>query len=485
MALAFLFALLLQRIPFVAHNFDMDVLDRMQQREVYLQEQMTKMLLEIEEEDMAQSRMDIQALLFTALPYWFVLCVFVPLFWLTWKIYKKIQGVEDGSDEESSRSEEEEEEEEDDGIFFSDMFWTIQSHQSDCEQMYSLMRCVMDVCQDMMSDTFYPVPECLIGVGSTFEGWCPVRNVPVFSLLVPLLAPRGHTFHLDLGTTGEVPATDSCIRVELECTCGREQEMRMLCFLHSSTKQLDSQEPSLLGSLCTDSYLDAEKTACWFQELICDAWNRMPVSEFTMEIDTVKSRRSCRIHVRDLDQRIFYIEFVFGVQQDDTDIFLSSHEIVARHTPSTVWPQSCVVAERKFLQYIANHAQGGSFYIRYLQLCAYLMAGLKFSIYDLKTVVMHLLTTIPLEGWHRRDFLQRMDDIVNYLSCCVEEKRLNHFMVGNDLVPEEIILPQEFRESAPLNVFQHLEEEPDKYEQAQLDVEELQDRFTSMVIYGR
>ncbi|XP_010724652.2 inositol 1,4,5-trisphosphate receptor-interacting protein-like 1 [Meleagris gallopavo] len=351
--------------------------------------------------------------------------------------------------------------------------------------MYSLMCGVMDICQIMMSDTFYPVPECLIEVGSTFEGWCPVRNVPVFCLLVPLLAPRGHTFHLDLGSTEKVPATDSCIRVELECTCGREQEMSMLCFLHTSAKQLKRQCPSLLHSLCTNSYLDAEKTARCFRELIKNAWKCMHVSEFTMEIDTVKSRRSCRLHVRDLNKRIFYVEFVFGVQQDDTDIFLSSHEIVFRHTPSTAWPQSCVVAEKKFFQYIANHAQGGNFYLRYLQLCAYLMAGLKFTIYDLKTVIMHLLTTIPLERWHGKDFLLRMDDILNYLHCCVEEKRLDHFIIGNDMMPEEIILLQEFRASPPLNMFQHLEEEPDKYEQAQLDLEELHERFTTMLLYGR
>ncbi|XP_048804574.1 inositol 1,4,5-trisphosphate receptor-interacting protein-like 1 isoform X2 [Lagopus muta] len=484
MALAFFFALLAQRIPLVG-DLDVDTLDRMQQREVYLQEQMTKLLLEMEEKNMALS-MGTQALLRC-----FVFCLPILLYLFMWMICSKFYRAEDTGDESSSsekeqeEEEEEEEEEEDDGVFSLDVFWTVRSHQEDCELMYSLMRGVMDICQSMVSDTFYPVPERLIKVGSTFEGWCPVRNVPVFSLLVPLLPPRGHTFHLDLGTTGEVPATDSRIRVELECTCEREQEMRMLCFLHTPAKELKSQQPSLLHSLCTTSYLDAEKTARCFQELIKNAWQRMQVSEFTMEIDTVKSRRSCRLHVRDVNKRIFYVEFVFGVQQDDTDIFLSSHEIVFRHTPSTVWPQSCVVAEKKFLQYVANHPRGGKFYLRYLQLCGYLMASLKFTIYDMKTVIMHLLNTIPLQRWHGRNFLLRMDDILNYLCCCVEEKRLDHFIVGNNSLPKEIILPKEFRASPPLNMFQHLEEEPDKYERAQHDLEELHDRLTTTLLYGR
>ena len=48
MALAFVFSLLAQRVPCVGDYLDEETLNRMQQREEYLQEQMTKLLLEIE-----------------------------------------------------------------------------------------------------------------------------------------------------------------------------------------------------------------------------------------------------------------------------------------------------------------------------------------------------------------------------------------------------------------------------------------------------
>ena len=178
------------------------------------------------------------------------------------------------------------------------------------------------------------------------------------------------------------------------------------------------------------------------------------------------------------------LKAVFGVQHNHKDIFLSSQETEVGTTPSTTWPQSCAVAEAKFFLLVAARAKERNFYIRYMQVCTYILAGLNFSVYELKTVLMHLLTAIPLEGWHRSYFLERIDDLLRYLRCCVEEKHLGHFFIGNEDVPAEIILPQDFRESEPLNLFQHLED-AERHEQALQELEELQDRLLSLLIYGK
>ena len=502
MALAFVFSLLAQRVPCVGDYLDEETLNRMQQREEYLQEQMTKLLLEIEEMERAQGRMGLQALLFALLPYWktvSVLCLFVFLFWFMWKIHKKFRGVEDDSDVESSSSEEQQQEQQEleqqeqqmqvveveakDEFVFAEEFWPIHTHQEDGEQILSLLHHLIDICQHIAADTFYPVPAHTTGVGSVYEGWCPLVNEPVFCVVVSLLAPRGHTFHPDLGAPEELPARNSRVRVELECTCGREQEMRMRCFLHASAEELRNQQSNLLHSLCTDSYLDVEKTAQWFQKLIRNAW-KCRHSSTMRSLNVTQSKRSCRLQVTDVYKKIFLVEMLFGVQQDDTDIFLSSQETEVGTTPSTTWPQSCAVAEAKFFLLVAARAEERNFYIRYMQVCAYILAGLNFSVYELKTVLMHLLTAIPLEGWHRSYFLERIDDLLRYLRCCVEEKHLGHFFIGNEDVPAEIILPQDFRESEPLNLFQHLED-AERHEQALQELEELQDRLMSLLIYGK
>uniref|UniRef100_A0A8D0ES95 Mab-21-like HhH/H2TH-like domain-containing protein n=1 Tax=Strix occidentalis caurina TaxID=311401 RepID=A0A8D0ES95_STROC len=243
--------------------------------------------------------------------------------------------------------------------------------------------------------------------------------------------PRGHAFHLELGTPGEMPAKDSCVCVELECTCAREQLVEnTLCFLHHPNEELRrNQDASLLQTLCTGSYLDVQKTALWVQDSVSSAW-----------VLVLPSRCSCRLQLMNASRRALLIEMIFGVQRGDSDIFLSSRTREATFTPSLTWPESCAVAEAKFFRHVGRQAPHGSFHLRCLQLCARILVGTGFSSYALKTVVMHLLTTITLSDWCRRDFLPRLEDIMHYLRRCLEEKRLNHFFFGNENVPKEIIL---------------------------------------------
>ncbi|KAF1649989.1 UNVERIFIED_CONTAM: Inositol 1,4,5-trisphosphate receptor-interacting protein-like 1, partial [Eudyptes robustus] len=146
-----------------------------------------------------------------------------------------------------------------------------------------------------------------------------------YRLLVPLKPRRGHAFHLELGTTGEMPVRNSRLRVELECTCTREPLVEdMLCFVHHPKEELRrSQCPSLLDTLCTGPYLDLEKTTRWFQVLVKAAWvvlTRLRDCRLTV----LPSRRSCKLRLMDTsDSSTLLIEIIFGVQQDDSDTFLS------------------------------------------------------------------------------------------------------------------------------------------------------------------
>lgn len=59
----------------------------------------------------------------------------------------------------------------------------------------------------------------------------------LFTTIVPLKASPIHVFHLELGP--EDRGEELCIRMELQCMCTKEQQMRdMLCFLHYPEDQL-------------------------------------------------------------------------------------------------------------------------------------------------------------------------------------------------------------------------------------------------------
>ncbi|NXR07240.1 IPIL1 protein, partial [Semnornis frantzii] len=300
---------------------------------------------------------------------------------------------------------------------------------------------LLQVTQESLSKSFLPVLQPAIGVGSTFEGWSPYEadNV-IYHLLVPLKPPTGHTFHLPWGTRGPMPVEDSHIHVEVECTCGIQN---MPCFVHHSRKQLKRMKlaPSLLDTLCTDSYLDVEKLVEWFQCLVKEAWVALPQAHcYEMKV-LPYSQHSCLMKLQSAyDKSIHFIEILFGVQQGDSDIFLSSQSTGDTYTPSTLWVKSYLVAEAKFFSCVAREVPHGSFHLRCLYLCTSILDETNFTPYIFKTVVMHLLNNKPVSGWCRRECVMCLADILRYLHCSLEQKKLNFFF-GHGKMSQEIILP--------------------------------------------
>ncbi|NWV41052.1 IPIL1 protein, partial [Grantiella picta] len=52
----------------------------------------------------------------------------------------------------------------------------------------------------VLSNSFHPMLERAIGVGSAFEGWSPREEDVVYRFLVPMTPPQGHSFHLEMST---------------------------------------------------------------------------------------------------------------------------------------------------------------------------------------------------------------------------------------------------------------------------------------------
>ncbi|NWI43466.1 IPIL1 protein, partial [Picathartes gymnocephalus] len=307
----------------------------------------------------------------------------------------------------------------------------------------------------VLSNSFYPVLQRAIGVGSAFEGWSPREQDAVYRVLIPMTPPRGHSFHLELDTAGQRHVRNFRVRVQLECTCVSEQQgENMLCFLHHPEEELrSSQDPSLLDTLCSGSYLDVHKTARWFRQLVGAIWPALPQSH-NWHLQLLPSRRSCQFKVTNGIES-FRIEMFFGVRRGDSDIFVSSQPREA-HTQSTTWPETYAVAEMKFFKYIARQAPRDSLHLRCLQLFTRVQLGIGFSTYTMKTIVMHLLNIVPVSRWRRRYFLRCLGDINVNLRCCLEEKCLNHFIIGNKRFPQEISLPLDLESAEPPNLFHHL-----------------------------
>lgn len=130
-------------------------------------------------------------------------------------------------------------------------------------------------------------------MGCVYEGWSAWEDNVLYRLLVPLQPLPEHAFHWELDTAEEILTNDTCLHLQLQCICMREQLVEdILCFLHHHKDELKSQDSSLLNTLCTSSLLNIKKTACWFLVpevpagttgssnclLVKDTWKVMPQS---------------------------------------------------------------------------------------------------------------------------------------------------------------------------------------------------------------
>ncbi|KAM6360311.1 inositol 1,4,5-trisphosphate receptor-interacting protein-like 1 [Alca torda] len=494
--------------------------ERVRQREEYLRWKVTWLLWDIEQKSEGQKRQEQRSqaqggfacgdLLLAALQQW-QLWAFAALLVLLagpcWWCRKRSRQPDNDEEEESSGSDEEESsgsdeeergyfpEQEEEGEesdeearlirnFTNRVERAVWSEANRSQEVEELVGDLVGVLQEDLSDSFFPLPQPAIGVGSSFEGWSPRGHDAVYHLLVPLKPPRGHILKVDRAPTGPRLATDACVLVELECTCRRDQGVEnMLCFLHHPEEELRrNQGPSLLDTLCTGSYLNVQQTAQWFQDLVSSVWRKIPQSHhYSMEV--LPSSRSCKLQLTNASGRSLVIEMVLGVQQGDSDIFLSSQAPEATFTPSLMWPESFAVAEVKFFRHIARQAPHDTCHLKCLQLCAGILLGTGASTDSLKTVVMHLLNTMPVSSWRRRELPMRLRDIMEYLDDCPEEERLEHFFFGNENMPDEIVLPPAFQTAEPFNLFQRSEEEPDAYAEAVGKYRELQDRLTGLLYF--
>ncbi|XP_027562193.1 inositol 1,4,5-trisphosphate receptor-interacting protein-like 1 [Neopelma chrysocephalum] len=503
----FLFVLLQTLIQYpqmVGDGLDEATRARMELRAKLLDREMTRLLQELEQNSLERSARAWRALLWAALQqehFWALAVVLGLLLWL-WFVCRRgshqpgNNGEEEEEEEDGEDNEDvcEEEEEEEEAAPFETALrralahpvkWPVQDLKRGCEDTTVLMGHFTFVFGHLFSDGSYPVPQQAIGVGSAFEGWTPWEEDVVYCVLVPLTPPPGHTFHLEMDTSGRIPGRNFFIRVEPVCTCPREQQdENVLCSLHHpEEEQRRNEEPNFLNTLCTGSYLDVEKTARWFYQLVRAAWPALPQSH-SWRLVLLPSSRCCKFKVTRGGESLT-VELLFGVQVGNSDIYVSSQPTEALFTPSTMWPETYAVAEMRFFSHIANQAPRDSQHLKCLQLLAHVLVGIGFSTYTMKTIVMHLLNTMPLSLWGRRQVLRRLGDTMEYLRGSLEDKRLDHFVVGNQRFPQEILLPPDVKTAEPPNLFHRLAQDPAAHTQAMMEYPELRDRIERIFLYGQ
>ncbi|KAK4818299.1 hypothetical protein QYF61_010761 [Mycteria americana] len=317
------------------HHIDVATAKRMQQREEYLHQQMTRLLQEIERSRGAEAAtlpsVLQQGLVCTAAA---ALLLLPDICWLAreMKLASDSCSKQDSSSSEEEDDEEEEDEEEEDlngadnGVrsLAVSMPSPMQGLPDTCKVLKELVGDLLGVCRVLCKSTFMPQMHPAIGMDGTYEAWSVGENSIAYSLLVLLRPPPGHSFSLELDTTGQLPARHSSIQVVLECTCSREQLLgESWCFLHHPDDKLPRDQSScLLRTLCTCSYLDMEKVASWVQLLVRSAWLLLPQSQHC-QLTVLPSSQSCRFQLTSTSNVNICTEMIFAVQQGSSGTYPS------------------------------------------------------------------------------------------------------------------------------------------------------------------
>ncbi|KAK2527532.1 hypothetical protein Q9966_010306 [Columba livia] len=260
--------------------------------------------------------------------FWAVAGGLVLLFGLCWWLRKRSHQTASkqtaSSSEDNSKLDVDKKEEEEDLSIALNVGRISAQRLLDVPESFTMVAELVDellrTCRKLSRNAFVPRPRPAISVGNDIDGMSQREDQAAYHLLVPLKPPRGHSFHLEMDTVEAMPARKSRLRVELECTCRRED---MLCFLHCCKEELrQNQSASLLDTLCTGHRLDMEKTTRWFQILVKAAWVVLPQSAHR-RLTVLPSRRSCKLRLTDRSSNTLLIEVMFGVQQDGSDTVLS------------------------------------------------------------------------------------------------------------------------------------------------------------------
>ncbi|XP_070621406.1 inositol 1,4,5-trisphosphate receptor-interacting protein-like 1 [Erythrolamprus reginae] len=326
---------------------------------------------------------------------------------------------------------------------------------------------VNDLLEESRAQKILLLENC-IGVGSAFEGWSTEAS-KTFCIIVPILPPKGYSFHIETRDSESALGKHGHISVEAECQCKRERLLGdVVCSLHHPERQLSQEEQSksIMHVLCTSSHLDGEKTSRWFQALVSKAWDALK-QKYKLSLAIQNSNRSCRLKVELPTKKEIFIDLLLGVQQGDSLIFLTIGEDPMDHLNGVDWRRSFAVQELLFFKWVSQRAPQESCHLKCLQILIFLKESEipdkknpVLTNYHYKTCLMHLLLLGPLSSWEPERIAQRLQVLLLYVNTALESKYLEHFLIGNIALPVQIPLPKSLRSAAPFNLFEFLAQSP-------------------------
>lgn len=314
-----------------------------------------------------------------------------------------------------------------------------------------------------------------VGIGSMFESWKMCKPL-MCDLIVPFSPPVPHSFqyHLWCSRSSDIPPDmQGCGMVKVTrfgeneegCLCGlANMGEDMLCLLHSrkDTVKADHSPDALLCSKNTH-FLAKDQVMRWFQISVTKAWGRIS-HKYDFEVTFHNLDVAGALKIRFRSGKVIVMNIIPVVQLGDTDAYFVSHfPSDCDSCPDPYWPLSFAVYEKNLLKHFAKRLPQNPCHLHCLQIVTFLhkkqsrltgKSGL--TNYHLKTALLHMLLSTHSSLWGAERLETRLQDVLSFLQRSLQEKRLNHALIGNNKVPEEVQLPEMICRAEPINLFRPL-----------------------------
>ncbi|GCB63570.1 hypothetical protein scyTo_0004445, partial [Scyliorhinus torazame] len=360
-----------------------------------------------------------------------------------------------------------------------------------CEFVESFVDNLLEACRNVCQWDSELILEDCVGIGSQFEKWgC--KTPSVYDILVPIFLQDGYCFKPEICCCDLPPDKQSYGRIvmvtpgsaDLGCLCkSTELEGDVLCLIHSKRFEPDVRANCLASIVCSEWYLDYKKVLKWFRVALAKSWNKVS-HKYDFDLSFHNITGCCGLKVQYQSGRNIYIKAFPAVRLKDSDVYLvSSFPDYTKNTvPSTTyWHISCAVCEYRFLKIMAKSVPKNSCHLKCLQILTFLTEKLRSSpdqrnilgSYLFKTVLMHLLLSQPYSNWHECHLEHRLRDILKYLGKCLDEKRLQRFMIGNQTFPKQMGIPEMLLNAEPINLFRSFVTQRDSYGQALMEYQKI------------
>lgn len=307
-----------------------------------------------------------------------------------------------------------------------------------------------------------------VGTGSMFEYWQACKPLTC-DLIVPFSPPDPYYFRFNLSDVP--PNMQGCGAIEVSrfgdesCLCGSANlGDDMICLLHPSNNNV-KQERTPDELLCSknSNYLSKHQVMKWFQISITKSWSQVS-HKYDFELTFRKLDAAGAFKVRLPSGKVIVLNLIPAVQFEDSDAyFVTRFPTTCDCVQDPYWPLSFAVYEKTILKYYAKRLPQNSCHLHCLQIASFLhrkQSGLTgesaLTGYHFKTALLHLLINRRAHVWRSDQIDQRLRDLLGFVQRCLQEKRLNHAIIGNHKMPKDIQIPLTFSKADPVNLFRSL-----------------------------